>query len=145
MTRISVHCSVTALCSFFFHLSCTYFYRNIMLAVVMTFQYCYFCCQNFTSITSTSCSLCFPLSSFKLFANYQNIEVLFQEGNECVLFRTCQHSSSSKTLWFFWGRSSFLACRWPSNSCVCIRFFFFFIHNVQVILWFLKVNVRWIC
>lgn len=144
MTRISVHGSVTALCSFFSSLLYLFLQEHYARSC-HDFSILLFLLLKFTSITSTSCSLCFPLSSFKLFANHQNIEVLFQEGNECVLFRTCQHSSSSKALWFFWGRSPFLACCWPSNSCVCIRIFFFFIHTVQAILWFPKVNVCWIC
>ena len=51
------------------------------------------------------------------------IELFFQEGDECLLFGTCQCSPYSKALWFFWGRSPFLTCFRIGNSCVCLIMF----------------------
>ena len=51
--------------------------------------------------------------------------LLFQEGNECILSRTCQCSSSSETLWFFWRRGVFFACFRPCNPRVCCLIFIY--------------------
>ena len=59
--------------------------------------------------------------------------LLFQEGNECILSRTCQCSSSSETLWFFWRRGAFFACFRPCNPCVCCLIFIMFHYSVNYV------------
>lgn len=46
-----------------------------------------------------------------------------QEGDECILFRTCRCQSHSKALWQFWRRGSLFVITGAANSGVCLNDF----------------------
>lgn len=46
-----------------------------------------------------------------------------QEGDECILFRTCGCQSHSKALWQFWRRGSIFIITGAANSSVCLNDF----------------------